>query len=59
MPKLTVKEMEQFHVQQDMLTNFENYCGACDNFDTEDCPFRGKVDEDTYWRELPCDKFWD
>lgn len=39
---------------------FENYCSACDNFETDECPFNGKVNFDTKWKEeLNCDKFYD
>lgn len=38
---------------------FEKYCGSCDNFDTEGCPFRGRVDYDTEWRRIRCDGFMD
>lgn len=40
-------------------TAFEKYCGACDNFNTEKCPRYGKVDEQTNWKTIGCDKFWD
>jgi hypothetical protein len=54
--------------------SFEKYCGACINFNTEDCPNLGKVCETTEWslrlgasrkgmkdsREIiKCNKFYD
>ena len=39
--------------------NWEEYCTACDNFETEYCPFRDKVNIGTKWRKLGCNCFWD
>ena len=41
------------------LINFENYCSACDNFDTDECPYKGRVDYDTDWRVIRCNNFLD
>ena len=38
---------------------FENYCGACDNFMTPDCPFAQIVRENTKWKNIGCKSFWD
>lgn len=40
---------------------FENHCGACDNFDTDNCPFKGKVDCETEYSLPPfrCKDFID
>ena len=37
---------------------FENYCGACDNFMTLDCPFISVVKENTKWKYIGCRSFW-
>jgi hypothetical protein len=39
--------------------NWENYCGACDNLMTDDCPFKYKVQDDTSWKDLGCTNFID
>lgn len=41
------------------LTDFENYCGNCDNFKTDDCPFVEVVEENTKWKDINCKNFWD
>lgn len=38
---------------------FEKYCGTCDNFQTDACPFRDRVDDETEWKKIGCKKFWD
>lgn len=39
--------------------DWERYCGACDKFDSEECPNCGRVSEDTLWEEIHCRDFWD
>ena len=40
--------------------SFEQYCGACIYFNTEECPHYGKVLNDTNWKyDIKCDNFWD
>lgn len=39
--------------------SFEKYCGSCDFFKTEHCPHSSKVDSETEWKLIPCDKFYD
>lgn len=39
--------------------SFENYCGACIYFNTENCAFKDKVFESTEWKSIKCKKFWD
>lgn len=52
---LTYKEKE--------LYGFEYFCGACDNFKTEKCPFKNIAKKDSLWRKndkgLGCTKFLD
>ena len=38
---------------------FENFCGACDNFQTLDCPFMTLVNSRTRYNEIGCRSFWD
>ena len=38
---------------------FENFCAACDNFMTSDCPFALIVRENTKWKDVGCKIFWD
>lgn len=38
---------------------FENFCGACDNFQTLDCPFMTLVNSRTRYKEIGCRSFWD
>lgn len=38
---------------------FEDYCNACDHFETDECPFKDKVDYANNWKkEIRCNKFW-
>lgn len=44
------------------LFEWEQHCGACDNFaDEERCPFYNLVKNapDTYWKDIGCNNFWD
>ena len=38
---------------------FENFCAACDNFMTSACPFALIVRENTKWKDIGCERFWD
>lgn len=38
---------------------FENFCGACDYFQTLDCPFISIVTAKTKWKDIGCRNFWD
>lgn len=38
---------------------FKNYCDACDNFKTRNCPFKRIVTENTRWQDLNCTNFTD
>jgi len=38
---------------------FENFCGACDYFQTLDCPFISMVTAKTKWKDIGCKSFWD
>lgn len=38
---------------------FEYFCGACDNFQTLDCPFMTLVNSKTRYKEIGCRSFWD
>jgi len=47
---------------QDSLDPFywESYCGACDYFETDECPHKGYVDRITRWGiDVDCKKFMD
>lgn len=53
---------EEQRLIDDMLDplSFEKYCGACYNFnDEEQCPFYNKVDYETEWKKIKCNKFFD
>lgn len=40
--------------------SFEQYCGACIHFNTEECPHYGKILNDTNWKyDVKCNNFWD
>lgn len=56
--KLTDEEIQDVDEFLD-IWSFENYCGSCDNFDTENCPHYGEVFKATDWRDIKCDNFWD
>lgn len=61
--KFTKEEQEDLDIaveQMEDIYAFENYCGACDNFDDPDnCPFYNKVTFCTRWESIKCNKFWD
>lgn len=38
---------------------FEDFCGACDNFQSLDCPFMTLVNSRTRHKEIGCRSFWD
>jgi len=60
--KLDEYEQEELRIATERMGNpyyFENLCGACDNFETDECPFIGKVTDITEWRKIRCTKFWD
>lgn len=68
MKQLSIKEIEDtinyqdghnknFHPLSD--NDWESYCGACDFYDTKDCPLYGKVTNITVWQEIDCNKFYD
>lgn len=67
------KQMDR-EVQQFLLDNdpweWENYCGACDNFPGDkfhepsqfifhECPRKGRVTVNTCWKNFNCPYFWD
>ena len=57
--KLSPEEFKELNDIMDPYS-FENYCGACDNFQTDNCPFKDKVFIDTeYKKEFNCENFWD
>lgn len=63
MSKIKINNLDdETFAKVDMTLNqfgFENYCGACDLFETDDCPYKDKVDEYTDWRNFGCKKFFD
>lgn len=71
MPKLNILEVLNDPENERVLDPFafEKYCGACDNFYDpvtgykqtmfHECPFKGKVNEDTDWTLLNCKYFLD
>lgn len=61
MGKLTKEEYDEFLLEKEMYDTetFENFCNACDNYGTEECPFNGKVFIDTKWKNIGCANFID
>ena len=57
------KSKNEIDIERELVyatdSNWENYCGACDYFDTDECPHQNHVDDITNWKLLRCDKFWD
>ena len=52
----------EFALELGRLTDpwdWERHCGACDYFETEKCPYGGKVTAETYYEDLGCKNFWD
>ena len=57
--KLSKEELQDLDDALDPFS-FENYCGACIYFQTEDCPFIDKALSDSdYKKEFNCKNFWD
>lgn len=63
------KEVQQALIDRDPF-EFENYCGACDNFPGDEfhepspfkfheCPRKGKINADTCWKHFNCPYFFD
>lgn len=61
MTKLTRQELDEVYNEKEMydINTFENFCNACDNFGTPDCPFNGKTTLDTRWKNIGCANFED
>ena len=72
--KREAKKQLERDVQQALLDrdpwDWENYCGACDNFPGDEfhepspfifheCPRKSKVTVDTYCKHFSCPYFWD
>ena len=60
--KFTQEEQEELDKAIELMEDpfaFENYCSACDNFQTDKCPFRNKVTFKTKWKQIHCNNFWD
>lgn len=55
----TLKEIQEEVYKLDNPYWWEHYCGACDHFETSECPFRGSVFVETDWTEIHCKHFWD
>lgn len=63
MPKVRINDLDNETIASiDSTLNlcgFENYCSACDFFESDDCPFKGRVDGNTEWKSFGCKNFWD
>ncbi len=61
MSKISKEDMEEYLLDREMtsIETFENFCNACDNFGTDECPYNGKVVFSTDWRNIGCTKFED
>jgi len=57
--QLTKEEQQEVDYTLNHWDHFEDYCGGCDNFETDACPFKGRVDDRTEYATLKCTKFWD
>lgn len=56
---LTQEESDEYRLYHDPMY-FENYCGSCDFFGTDECPHNGNVADITRWKiDIQCDKFND
>lgn len=56
--RIPKEQMEEAEESMDMFA-FESYCVNCDKFETDDCPFRGKVYDATKWKTIGCKCFMD
>jgi len=61
MAKISKEDMEEYLLDREMtsIETFENFCNACDNFGTLECPYNGKVVLSTDWRNIGCSNFED
>lgn len=60
--KFTNEEQEELDEAIELMDNpfaFEFYCEACDYFQTDECPFKDKVQYNTRWKMIKCDHFMD
>lgn len=58
--RLTKEEELELSFNIDVMDNgwnFEHYCNSCENFGTDECPFKEKAGEFTNWKSLKCDKY--
>lgn len=53
------KEEEEEIEENNNIFSFEEYCGQCIYFDTEECPFKDKVFSNTKYKNIKCSKFFD
>lgn len=54
------EQFKELSVAVDLLEDkyaWEFYCGSCDNLNTDDCPYKNKVDDLTYYPALKCKNF--
>lgn len=57
--KNVLEEIDQAQYELENPYCWESYCGACDNFETEQCPFKNKVCDITEWKQIKCNNFYD
>lgn len=55
----TLKELDEAVELLENPYSFEEYCNACDYFNTDKCPFKNKVSYMTKWKQIGCNNFWD
>ena len=57
---LSKEEQEEFDNYLNDMNDpyaFENYCGACDFFDSTECPHINEVTTETLWKSINCKLF--
>lgn len=54
-----LQQMDEEDTEMLLVKDWESFCGACDHFQKDDCPFKDKVDYLTQYDHIGCENFWD
>ena len=54
-----LQQMDEEDTELFLNKDWESFCGACDYFQKDECPFKDKVDYLTQYDHIGCKNFWD
>lgn len=54
-----LQQMDEEDAEMFLVKDWESFCGACDYFQKDECPFKDKVDYLTQYDHIGCKNFWD